>query len=91
MYGALKFFEQSLVLGYNPDQKGDYLVQLDGMEKEALSMKVPKSVAGDYYTLRSAIDFVRNRLQNDGYHVQAVLLSEVESSKNWEDGGDEDV
>lgn len=91
MYGALKFFEQSLVLGYNPDQKGDYLVQLDGMEKEALSMKVPKSVAGDYYTLRSAIDFVRNRLQSDGYHVQAVLLSEVEGSKNWEDGGDEDV
>ena len=69
MYGALKFFEQSLVFSYDATQKSAYLTQLDDMEREALDMKVPKSVSSDYYTLRSAIDYVRNMLLRDGYAV----------------------
>lgn len=72
MYGALKFFEQSLVSDYDPAKKSTYLAQLDAMEEDALKMKVPKSVAGDYYTLRSSIDFVRNRILRDGYVFRAV-------------------
>lgn len=67
MYGALKFFEQSLLVGFDPAQKTNYLTQIDAMEREALAMKVPKSIAGDYYTLRTSIDFVRNCLLRDGY------------------------
>mgnify|MGYP006175702601 CR=1 FL=1 len=48
-----------------PGQKSVYLAQLDGMERETLEMKVPKSIAGDYYTLRTSIDFVRNCLMRD--------------------------
>jgi TRAP-type uncharacterized transport system substrate-binding protein len=74
VYGTLKFFEQSLVTSYDPDQKSAYLAQLDAMEGEALSLKVPKSVAGDYYTLRSSIDFVRNCILRDSYltHTQSI-------------------
>lgn len=74
MYGALKFFEQSLINNYDPARKPEYLAQLDGMEREALAMKVPKSIAGDYYTLRTSIDFVRNCLMRDGYVVSSPAV-----------------
>ena len=80
MYGALKFFEQSLLSDYNPGQKADYLAQLDAMEREALGMKVPKSVSGDYYTLRSSIDFVRNCLLRDAYTAHALNVVTQENS-----------
>jgi TRAP-type uncharacterized transport system substrate-binding protein len=67
MYGALKFFEQTLLSHYDPAQKAGYLAQIDDMEREALAMKVPKSIAGDYYTLRSSLDYVRNCIARDGY------------------------
>lgn len=69
MYGGLKFFEQELVTSYKADEKDAYLKRLDDMERDALGMKVPKSVSSDYYTLRSSIDFVRNCLMRDGYAV----------------------
>ena len=74
MYGSLKFFEQELISSYDPVEKQAYLDRLDAMEREALSMKVPKSVSSDYYTLRSSIDFVRNCLVRDGYaiHLQSA-------------------
>lgn len=78
MYGALKLFEQSLLDGYDPAQKPAYLMRLDAMEREALGMRVPKSVSGDYYTLRSSIDFVRNCLMRDGYFNHAQTASVME-------------
>ena len=92
MYGALKFFEQDLATAYDPAQKDTYLAELDRMEQEALVMKVPKSVAGDYYTLRSAIEFVRSRVQNGGYIVsQTPPSSTVGHAVDWDGGENEDV
>ena len=92
MYGALKFFEQSLVSDYDPVQKAAYLIELDTMEQDAMRMKVPKSVAGDYYTLRSAIDFVRNRVQSDGYvRVQTAQDSVSGRAADWDSGENDDV
>lgn len=90
MYGALKFFEQSLVTSYDPGQKVQYLAQLDSMEREALGMKVPKSVASDYYTLRSSIDFVRNCVLRDSYNVHAQPQTPVAASVITDDDGDGD-
>ena len=91
MYGSLKFFEQSLVTGYDPGQKAQYLAQLDGMERDALGMKVPKSVASDYYTLRSSIDFVRNCVLRDSYNVHAAPMQPVTATGvNSSDDGDGD-
>ena len=90
MYGSLKFFEQELVSSYNPVEKDAYLKRLDDMERDALAMKVPKSVSSDYYTLRSSIDFVRNCLLRDGYtsHAQAMQVS-VESDSSEDDAAEE--
>lgn len=90
MYGALKFFEQSLVTAYDPGQKVSYLAQLDAMEREALGMKVPKSVASDYYTLRSSIDFVRNCVLRDSYNAHAAPLQPPSSIEVAADDGDGD-
>ena len=90
MYGALKFFEQSLVSAYDPAQKTNYLAQLDAMEREALGMKVPKSVASDYYTLRSSIDFVRNCVLRDSYNAHATPLQPPSSIEVAADDGDGD-
>lgn len=91
MYGALKFFEQSLVTAYDPGQKIQYLAQLDTMERDALGMKVPKSVASDYYTLRSSIDFVRNCVLRDSYNIHAQPQKPVEPTGAADDGDGDDI
>ena len=67
MYAELKDFEQQLMASFNPSLRDDYLKKLDLMEYQALLIKVPKSIAGDYYALRTSIDYVRNCL-NRGFH-----------------------
>jgi hypothetical protein len=91
MYGSLKFFEQELISSYDPVEKQAYLNRLDSMERDALSMKVPKSVSSDYYTLRSSIDFVRNCLVRDGYaiHLQSAQPVPQPGFFDREDDGDE--
>lgn len=89
MYGALKFFEQSLVSTYDPGQKTNYLGQLDAMERDALGMKVPKSVASDYYTLRSSIEYVRNCVLRDSYNQHAQPVEPVADAATDDDDGDE--
>ena len=90
MYGSLKFFEQELLSSYNPAERDAYLKRLDDMERDALAMKVPKSVSSDYYTLRSSIDFVRNSLLRDGYanHAQAMQVT-AETDSSEDDAADE--
>lgn len=93
MYGALKFFEQSLVSGYDPGQKSTYLAQLDAMEREALGMRIPKSITGDYYTLRTSIDYVRNCVLRDGYNKHALPQSPVVgiNGLDGDDGDGDDI
>ena len=90
MYGSLKFFEQELASAYKPDEKQVYLGRLDAMERDALGMKVPKSVSSDYYTLRSSIDFVRNCVLRDSYNVHAKPQQPVVNTDAAADDGDGD-
>jgi len=62
MYGALKKFEGELITSYDSSKHDEYLARIDLMECEAL-----KSMSGDYYALRTSIDYVRNCL-NRGVH-----------------------
>jgi hypothetical protein len=67
LYGALKSYEQELTENFLPEVKDDYLNKLDLLEHQALQLKVSKSMSGDYYALRTSIDYVRNCL-NRGVH-----------------------
>ena len=67
LYGVLKSYEQELIDNFQPETKRQYLQKLDLLEYEALQLQVPKSMAGDYYALRTSIDYVRNCL-NRGVH-----------------------
>jgi hypothetical protein len=60
-------FEQSLLATFDAAQRDEYLKRLDLLEYQALNIKVSKRLAGDYYTLRTSIDYVRNCL-NRGVH-----------------------
>jgi TRAP-type uncharacterized transport system substrate-binding protein len=62
MYGALWNFEQELATGFDPGQCDAYIGKINQMEAEALTLKVPKRMASDYYSLRSSMDYVRNCL-----------------------------
>jgi TRAP-type uncharacterized transport system substrate-binding protein len=62
LYGNLKEFEQDLLVSYSPAQRDEYLKRLDLIEYQALKIQVSKSIAADYYSLRTSIDFVRNCL-----------------------------
>ncbi len=72
LYGVLKTYEQELTNDYQPDAKDEYLKKLDLLEYQALQLKVSKSMAGDYYALRTSIDYVRNCL-NRGVHPYQVI------------------
>ena len=67
LYGELKTFEQDLLTNYDELKRDEYLKKLDLMEYQALNIKVSKRLAGDYYSLRTSIDYVRNCL-NRGVH-----------------------
>ena len=62
MYGILWGFEQELAVSFDPALCDEYIKQVNQMEAEALTLKVPKSMASDYYSLRSSMDYVRNCL-----------------------------
>jgi hypothetical protein len=62
LYGVLKTYEQELTTNFQPETKDEYLKKLDLLEYQALQLKVSKSMAGDYYALRTSIDYVRNCL-----------------------------
>jgi TRAP-type uncharacterized transport system substrate-binding protein len=62
VYGALKFFEQQIATDYNEASQQSYLDTIDSIEKNALALRVPKSLGSDYYSLRTSIDFVRMTL-----------------------------
>ena len=67
LYGELKTFEQNLLATFDAAQRDEYMKKLDILEYQALNIKVSKRLAGDYYTLRTSIDYVRNCL-NRGVH-----------------------
>lgn len=60
VYGALKLFEQELEEHFDPTQQEAYLQKIDELDKKAQSLRVPRSLMSEYYTLRTTIDFVRN-------------------------------
>jgi hypothetical protein len=71
LYGVLKTYEYELITNYQIEARDSYLRKLDLLEYEALNLKVPWSMSGDYYALRTSIDYVRNCL-NRGVHPYQV-------------------
>jgi TRAP-type uncharacterized transport system substrate-binding protein len=69
IYGELKFFENDLLISYDPSKMPEYLETLADMERRALALKVPKSASSDFYTLRSSIDYVRNALNRGDHQI----------------------
>ncbi len=77
LYSRLKTYEQELTENFLPSAKNEYLKKLDLLEFEALQLEVPKGMSGDYYALRTSIDYVRNCLSRG---VQPYRLQDDESS-----------
>ena len=69
VYGALKFLEQDLSANYDPLLHQTYLDKVFEIEKNAKALRIPKVLSGDYYSLRTNIDFVR------------TLISRLESGR----------
>ena len=67
LYSALKSLEQELLNGFNDEQRDEYLKRLNALENQALKIKISKGMSGDYYALRTSIDYVRSCL-NRGIH-----------------------
>lgn len=76
LYNTLKTYEQELTENFSAEVKEDYLKKLDLLEYEALKIKVPKSLAGSYYSLRTSIDYVRSCL-NRGIHPYQIASADV--------------
>ena len=77
LYGVLKGYEQELIENFQPEDKDQYLKKLDLLEYDALQLKVPKSMSGDYYSLRTSIDYVRNCLNRGVHPYQAINLEVI--------------
>ncbi len=74
IYADLKSFEQELLANFDLSRRDEYLKRLDLLEYQALNIKVSKRLAGEYYSLRTSIDYVRNCL-NRG--VQPYQINET--------------
>ena len=75
LYGELKTFEQDLLTNFDPAKRDEYLKKLDLLEYQALNIKLSKRLAGDYYALRTSIDYVRNCL-NRGVQPYQIVQAE---------------
>lgn len=74
LYGDLKAFEQELLSSFDDAKRDEYLKRLDLLEYQALNIKVSKRLSGDYYALRTSIDYVRNSLNRGIHNYQVDLL-----------------
>ena len=77
LYGELKTFEQDLLTNFDQTKRDEYLKKLDLLEYQALNIKVSKRLAGDYYALRSSIDYVRNCLNRGVQPYQIIEAVQV--------------
>jgi TRAP-type uncharacterized transport system substrate-binding protein len=62
VYGSLKFFEEELTSSYDPSKNKTYVETIDQIDLRAKSLRVPKTLSSEYYSLRTNIDFVRNMI-----------------------------
>jgi len=62
VYGALKFFEENLISNFDPALSDHYVNTIDQIDQHAKTLRIPKALGGEYYSLRTNIDFVRNMI-----------------------------
>lgn len=62
-YRALLTLERELKGPVPPEKLKEALIEIDEIDRAVSKMKVPPSFAGDYYSLRTNVDFVRAQLQ----------------------------
>lgn len=64
VYLDLKRFENELREAFDPEQAEVYLKQVTELDDRASTLRVPRSLVSDYFSLRSSIDFVRTMILN---------------------------
>jgi hypothetical protein len=62
-YGALKALEKRLAADPRMADRAAYLAEIDRIDQAASQIPVPVRFSDQYYDLRSAIDFVRRRIE----------------------------
>jgi TRAP-type uncharacterized transport system substrate-binding protein len=64
VYLDLKRFEQELRDSFDSTKTAAYLKKIAELDERAATLRVPRSVLSDYFSLRSSIDFVRTLIVN---------------------------
>ena len=64
VYLALKRFEQELRENFDRAQTDVYMAKIAELDTRASTLRVPRSLVSDYFSLRSSIDFVRTMIVN---------------------------
>lgn len=59
IYAKLRAIEQNLFQDYDPEKHEEYLTELESIEAEAMSLRVPKALMSDYFSLRTSIDYIQ--------------------------------
>jgi hypothetical protein len=64
VYLDLKRFEQELRDSFDSTKTAANLKKIAELDERAATLRVPRSVLSDYFSLRSSIDFVRTLIVN---------------------------
>ena len=64
VYLELKRFEQELRDNFDRAQTDVYMAKIAELDTRASTLRVPRSLVSDYFSLRSSIDFVRTMIVN---------------------------
>ena len=70
LYSDLKSFEQDLLTNFDLSLRDEYLKKLNLLEYQALNIKVSRRLTGEYYALRTSIDYVRSCLNRGAQPYQ---------------------
>ncbi|MEK4034841.1 hypothetical protein WOA01_18460 [Methylocystis sp. IM2] len=62
VYRKLAALENQLTYSFDPFNRENYITQLNTMERTAMALRLPRELSGEYFMLRSSINYIRTCL-----------------------------
>ncbi len=70
VYRKLAALENQLAHSFEPSRREAYLSELNGMERAAMALRLPRELSGEYFMLRSNINYIRTCLMRGEPYVE---------------------
>lgn len=80
VYRQLAEVERQIARAFNESNRDDCLLKLNRIERTAISLRLPRELAGEYFLLRSNIDYIRTCLMRGVPYADAIATFSSETN-----------